>query len=140
MVSTFLAAFRVSRWVDATQLLMFFCPLGQGQTYLNATGLPTFGTLTPIDNSFLKVANENPHLEFERGTFPQRSKKPLHGHGAESTIAVQRQKGWQASYHQKNQHDLLRSIWNLPGWCLNKHSEGLSDAYHATRLQRLSRS
>lgn len=61
-----------------TLVLLFpLSTLGSAQTYLNATGSPTFVTKSPIENGFLNLANGNPHLEFDLGTFRQRGKKTL---------------------------------------------------------------
>lgn len=46
----------------------------EAQTYLNATGAPTWVTLAKLDQGFLNLANGNPHMEFPLGTFGQRGK------------------------------------------------------------------
>jgi hypothetical protein len=49
----------------------------QAQTYLNATGVPTFSTLSTVENGFVNLGNGNLHLEIDLGTFPQRGKVRL---------------------------------------------------------------
>lgn len=53
-----------------------FCS-AQTQTYLNATGMPTFAIPSPVENGYVNLPNGNLHLEFDLGTFPQRGRKLL---------------------------------------------------------------
>lgn len=70
--------FRRLSSIIAVSLLVVLAPsVARSQTYLNATGLPSFGTSAPIENGFLNLGNGNPHLEFVLGTFPQRGKRQL---------------------------------------------------------------
>jgi len=58
--------------------LMFLLPnLCQAQTYLNATGVPTFSTRSVVENGFVNLGNGNLHMEINLGTFPQRGKATL---------------------------------------------------------------
>jgi hypothetical protein len=50
---------------------------GVAQDYLTATGSPTFGILSPVENGFTNLSNGNLHLEIDLGNFPQRGKKQL---------------------------------------------------------------
>ena len=65
-----------SRWI-AVLLITFFASACQAQTYLNATGIPTFSTLATVENGFANLGNGNLHLEIELGAFPQRGKTKL---------------------------------------------------------------
>src|SRR6266571_7285856 len=58
--------------------VIFLLPcIGRAQTYLNATGVPTFSTLSTVENGFVNLGNGNLHLEIDLGTFPQRGKVRL---------------------------------------------------------------
>jgi hypothetical protein len=56
-------------------MLMFLLPnLCQAQTYLNSTGVPTFATISKVENGFVNLGNGNLHLEIDLGTFPAKGK------------------------------------------------------------------
>ncbi|HKW76566.1 MAG TPA: hypothetical protein VJN64_13640 [Terriglobales bacterium] len=46
--------------------------VANAQSYLNATGSPTFTTAMPVEMGFVNVANGNLHLEIPLASFPQR--------------------------------------------------------------------
>jgi hypothetical protein len=60
-----------------TTLMFLLVSVCQAQTYLNATGLPTFATTAKIENGFVNLGNGNLHLEINLGSFPQRGKTKL---------------------------------------------------------------
>jgi hypothetical protein len=49
----------------------------QAQTYLNATGSPTFNTPAELEMGFVNLGNGNLHLEIPFKSFPQRGAIPL---------------------------------------------------------------
>jgi YD repeat-containing protein len=55
-------------------VIAVFAVTGRAQTYLNATGSPTFVTPVKVENGFVNTANGNLHLEIPLGTFPQRGR------------------------------------------------------------------
>ncbi|HMC29601.1 MAG TPA: hypothetical protein VKL99_02120, partial [Candidatus Angelobacter sp.] len=57
--------------------IILLASAAQAQTYLNSTGVPTFSTLTKVENGFVNLGNGNLHLEIDLGTFPQRGKTKL---------------------------------------------------------------
>src|SRR5690242_17508208 len=44
----------------------------QAQTYLNATGSPTFNTPESVELGYINLANGNLHLQLPFGSWPQR--------------------------------------------------------------------
>jgi hypothetical protein len=57
-------------------LLLAICA-APAQTYLNATGMPTFLTGSNVENGFVNLGNGILHLEIPLATFPQRGKMAL---------------------------------------------------------------
>jgi hypothetical protein len=78
MVSAILYAFRSklpSHTIFAIIVaVMSFAYSASGQTYLNATGFPTFSTTAKVENGSVNLSTGNLHLEIDLGTFPQRGK------------------------------------------------------------------
>jgi YD repeat-containing protein len=58
-------------WSFAAMLLLS-ADLLQAQTYLNATGAPTFLTSAKVEHGFVNLANGNLHLEIPLESYPQR--------------------------------------------------------------------
>ena len=52
--------------------LFLVLPLAQAQTYLNATGSPTFNTPEAVELGYVNLANGNLHLAVPFGSWPQR--------------------------------------------------------------------
>jgi len=52
----------------------FFSTTVQAQTYLNATGMPTFVTGSKVENGFINLGNGNLHLEIPLGSFPSEAR------------------------------------------------------------------
>ncbi len=80
MISPVLYAFRAklsSYILIIFMLVISFASSAQTQTYLNSTGVPTFSTLTKVENGFVNLGNGNLHLEIQLGAFPQRGKTRL---------------------------------------------------------------
>src|SRR5712671_8123659 len=61
----------------AIALMFLLACVCQAQTYLNATGIPTFATTSKVENGFVNLGNGNLHLEIDLGTFPQRGQIKL---------------------------------------------------------------
>jgi hypothetical protein len=61
----------------AIMLMILLSCASSAQTYLNATGTPTFVTLSTVENGFVNFGNGNLHLEIDLGTFPQRGRVKL---------------------------------------------------------------
>src|SRR5215469_10966181 len=55
----------------ALWLLMPF-NIAIAQSYLYATGNPTFGVNIPVENGFINITNGNLHMEFHLATMKQR--------------------------------------------------------------------
>lgn len=58
--------------VLASLSLLFTVIAAQSQTYLNASGSPTFNTPSEVEMGFVNLGNGNLHLEVPYKTFPQR--------------------------------------------------------------------
>lgn len=63
---------RLSAFVTLVLSTIVAVSVAHGQTYLNATGSPTFTTAMPVEMGFVNVANGNLHLEIPLASFPQR--------------------------------------------------------------------
>src|SRR5216684_3839859 len=61
----------------AIALMFLLASVCQAQTYLNSTGVPTFSTLSTVENGVVNLSNGNLHLEIDLGAFPQRGRVKL---------------------------------------------------------------
>jgi len=64
--------FRVSALLTVVLSTIIPASVARAQSYLNATGTPTFTTALPVEMGFVNVANGNLHLEIPLASFPQR--------------------------------------------------------------------
>jgi RHS repeat-associated protein len=65
-------------FLTLASLLFLLCAdvqVSTAQSYLTATGSPTFSAPEPVEYGFTETANGNLHLEFPLGSFPERGSK-----------------------------------------------------------------
>src|SRR5262249_53614196 len=65
------------RSLMAITLMLVFTLVCQAQTYLNATGSPTWAAVSKTENGFVNMGNGNLHLEIPLQTFAQRGSMKL---------------------------------------------------------------
>src|SRR5579872_3979009 len=66
------------RWYQyVLAFLLLIVSAASAQTYLNATGIPTFATASKVETGLLDLSNGNLHLEIPLATFSQRGKTTL---------------------------------------------------------------